>query len=682
MRTIRCPRFLLRLFILNFITTCTRAQSEHLSPEFILRGVTLSVKPANELERGSELKLICTANVSYFGSNSPLLRFSFFKEFNKLNSVYILQTNTSNQVEYNVTKARASHTGRYQCDVTAKDQYRDSSPQMITVKGIQTPELIVDKHAVTQGDEVSITCSAKEESGVLTFVIRDGSNIIYQEASYTAKMQKNHSLKSPGLSKLSCSYFINLGSDILYSNVSNVVSVVVNELDLTPTITVLPSTEVIEGDTVNIICDVEGNYQSSPRLTLSKGSRLFQISDRKKEYKAVVTAADSGRYECSVMVNNVEKTANANLTVKELFSKPVLTLTPSEVFERQQFTVTCTSSDFASERIGSHDVKYTIYRYNQALSSTDGTYRDTASTETNGNYTCTAQVNDTIKWSHLMIFTAKVLVSRPNITVLHDVILGQLFQIECYSDSGSFPITYTLKRNHSRLSIITVSRPSQKAIFNISIRFEKEINEFTCEAQNNGNDSVQMSGALSAQVIVPVEKPNLMTIPEADNVVEAEEVKFVCSVRKGSLPITFKWYHDDNHRPVHTVTEKKDHATYSLPSASSMHSGTYYCEALNQGVEKVEKSNHIVVTVRMANWKKGLIIGVCLLVVTGLVLAFLLRHRAKRGKVSVSDGVGIWSKRPPAVDSSEVVDLDEHEELNVEYTEVLHPQTADPTQVL
>lgn len=88
------------------------------------------------------------------------------------------------------------------------------------------------------------------------------------------------------------------------------------ELDLTPTITVLPSTEVIEGDTMNIICDVEGNYQSSPRLTLSKGSRLFQISDRKKEYKAVVTAADSGRYECSVMVNNVEKTANANLTVK------------------------------------------------------------------------------------------------------------------------------------------------------------------------------------------------------------------------------------------------------------------------------------------------------------------------------------------------------------------------------
>lgn len=97
-------------------------------------------------------------------------------------------------------------------------------------------------------------------------------------------------------------------------------------------------------------------------------------------------------------------------------------------------------------------------------------------------------------------------------------------------------------------------------------------------------------------LLVPVEKPNLMTIPEADNVVEAEEVKFVCSVRKGSLPITFKWYRDDNHRPVHTVTEKKDHATYSLPSASSVHSGTYYCEALNQGVEKVEKSNHIIVT--------------------------------------------------------------------------------------
>lgn len=91
----------------------------------------------------------------------------------------------------------------------------------------------------------------------------------------------------------------------------------------------------------------------------------------------------------------------------ELFSKPVLTITPPEVFEREQFTVTCSSSEFASERIERRDVTFFIYRYKQKLHSHNGTYITTASTETNGNYTCTAQVNDTIKWSRSVFLTAK-----------------------------------------------------------------------------------------------------------------------------------------------------------------------------------------------------------------------------------------------------------------------------------
>lgn len=38
----------------------------------------------------------------------------------------------------------------------------------------------------------------------------------------------------------------------------------------------------------------------------------------------------------------------------------------------------------------------------------------------------------------------------------------------------------------------------------------------------------------------------------------------------------------------------------------------------------------------MARWKKGLIIGVCLLCVAGFVIAFLIRYRAKRGSESYS----------------------------------------------
>lgn len=91
----------------------------------------------------------------------------------------------------------------------------------------------------------------------------------------------------------------------------------------------------------------------------------------------------------------------------ELFSAPVLSITPAEVFERQQFTVTCASSEVASERIERRDVKYTIYRKKQVLSSDGGAYVTTATAETNGEYTCSARVNDTIKQSRSVIFRSK-----------------------------------------------------------------------------------------------------------------------------------------------------------------------------------------------------------------------------------------------------------------------------------
>ncbi|XP_026765492.3 platelet endothelial cell adhesion molecule isoform X3 [Pangasianodon hypophthalmus] len=633
MWTIRCPRLLLHLFLLTFVSiTCTRTESA-----FVLRTVTLYVKPAKTVERGSELTLICVAKVAHSGSNSPLLQFSFFKDFIKHNTIHIAQTNTSDQVTYTIPKARASHTGTYQCDVRVMDQYKESSTEEIIVKGLQIPVLSVDKRYVTEGNTVMVTCSAKEESGELTFSIKDGSKEIYLGRSTSGEVQKDYSHMSVGTARLSCSYFINLGSRMLSSNDSNVVSVVVKDLDFTPTITVLPSTEVIEGDSVHITCRVEGKNYSSSLLSLSKGSKLLKTG-KNLEYKTVVLAADSGKYECSATVNNVEKNVYANLTVKELFSRPVLNITPAEVFERQQFTVTCTSSEFASERIGRHDVKYSIYRSNQELSlnSIDGTYRAMAHTETNGNYTCKAHVNDTIKWSRSMFFTAKVLVSRPTITVLGEVVLGRPFQIECSSENGSFPITYILKQNQMTLSKTSVSEPLQKAIFAASIQSEKEIGQFTCEAQNNGVDSARTSDALLAPVTVPVEKPILMTLPVAADITEDHEVQFHCIVTKGTPPISFKWYQDENQHPVHTVTVMKNHSAYSISSMKSVNEGRYSCGALN-GAGQEEVSDSVLVTVRMARWKKGLIVGTCLLCVTGLVLAVLVMYyRAKRGSESYS----------------------------------------------
>lgn len=92
---------------------------------------------------------------------------------------------------------------------------------------MQTPRLRVDKFDVNEGDMVRITCSAKEESGLLHFIIKDDFKEIYQEETTSGEVQKNHSLKSVGMANISCSYLIKVGSTTISSNDSNVVSVVV-----------------------------------------------------------------------------------------------------------------------------------------------------------------------------------------------------------------------------------------------------------------------------------------------------------------------------------------------------------------------------------------------------------------------------------------------------------------------
>lgn len=89
---------------------------------------------------------------------------------------------------------------------------------------------------------------------------------------------------------------------------------------------------------------------------------------------------------------------------------------------------------------------------------------------------------------------------------------------------------------------------------------------------------------------VPVGKPTLMTIPRGDAITENEYVEFLCFVTEGTPPISFKWYQGENRRPVHTITVMKNHSTYNVPMVKSVHSGRYYCEAINgAGIEKASK---------------------------------------------------------------------------------------------
>lgn len=86
-----------------------------------------------------------------------------------------------------------------------------------------------------------------------------------------------------------------------------------------------------------------------------------------------------------------------------------------------------------------------------------------------------------------------------------------------------------------------------------------------------------------------------MTLPVIYDIIENDEVHFLCSAEKGTLPITFKWYRGENRSPLKTVTVMKNFSSFVLPSASGVHSGRYHCGALNDAGNE-EVSDEIVVS--------------------------------------------------------------------------------------
>lgn len=623
--------FLLLLFLL-LLFTCTEAQ-----PDFIIKNVTLSVQPSPEVERGTGLTLTCNAQFSHAGAHLPRYTYNFYKDFKNAN--FMQPVEARGKETLHIPQARAFHSGTYQCEVVIEGQTQKSDKKEVVVKGLQMPELIVDRQKVKEGENVSAICKAEEEEGSLVFSFKDGINEVFRAEANNGQVQHFITLNSGRTAKLSCSYVTNFGGrQPLHSNESNVVSVEVQELSITPSITIQPPTEVIEADIVNITCRVHPSYQNSSALLLklSKGTTILKRDMKSDHYSKVVQAGDSGEYECYAAMNKISKTTSANLNVKELFSRPVLTITPGEVFEGQRLAITCESYEFASERIQRDAVKYYIYRNEHLVTpgAFDGTYTATAGSETNGNYTCKAQARNINKWSQHRIFSAKVLVSKPVIQVVGQVVLGREFRIDCSSEYGSFPITYTLKRNNIPLNHSLSRHPADLAIFSATIFSEEQINEFMCEAKNSPHTSVT-SEALSAQVIVPVGQVFLTVIPTPDDVTEGHDVVLICQVSKGTPPVSFRWYRSDSKLPLVSYTTLSNFSSHTLNHVSSEDNGSYYCEGFNSGTEAT-MSNKITFTVRMARWKKGIICGACLLCVSAIVVFLLMRYRAKRGRETYS----------------------------------------------
>uniref|UniRef100_A0A671PZE2 Si:dkey-237i9.8 n=1 Tax=Sinocyclocheilus anshuiensis TaxID=1608454 RepID=A0A671PZE2_9TELE len=609
----------------------------YFSTDSVIKNVQLIIHPRNEVERGTNVSLLCQAEVSHRLGSHPNYQYKFYR-YNKLLNTD--QTSSMDQL-YSIPDARVAHSGKYRCDLVIEKQKKESSFKDLTVKGLQTPVLTVDTLKLSEGDDVTAVCTVEGEKGSLTFFFSNGPEELYRESTDSHRVEQKLVL-TKGVVNMLCYYSINLDSTIERSNDSNVIKV-----EIKPNIKVNPSTYVIEGDLITFSCSVNMTSQrnSELRINLIHGRTVLSSNMTQTDYRMSAKANDSGEYECSSNLGNVYKSSAMNITVKELFSMPVLIINPAEVFEGEHFTISCQINSFASEKIQRDDIKYSIFG-DKTLVIKDNRYSGTAGKASNGKYMCIAEAKGIIKESGRVLFEPKVLVSKPEITVDGPVIVNKSFWIRCYSENGSLPIIYSLKRNSITLNKTEVSYLHKEARFLAKISTPSDISSYMCEAENNGQVSVKNSERLHATVIVPVGKPLLTVLPVPGNIEEGSDVTLICGIPKGSPPISFSFYGGSG-TAIYNTTVQSNSSLYNLNAVKRNHSGNYYCEANNQADVSI-KSDIVTVEVSLAMWKKGLIAMFCMLLVALLVLFIVMRYKAKRGRETYS---------PPASQAAHLSDL-------------------------
>ncbi|XP_075891792.1 platelet endothelial cell adhesion molecule isoform X3 [Nelusetta ayraudi] len=635
----------------------------------VIRKVTLYIEPSNEVARGANVTLCCQAVLD----EPEAVEFAILKDQN----VVCTQTMSgSNALLCPLTNLKLANSGHYTCSVKFKDEEETSKVHTLTVT--DAPVLHLNPVETTEGEEITLTCVAPEQPS--KFYFYKDSKLMWAGTIDSTKAVLNHRVASSGTHTFHCSYKVLVDTDSYGSGNSNTVTVSVKELAIAPVLEITGPQKIYEGDQLFLTCSINTSLPSTSHanVLLKQGTKLLSKGLLKVNHSLLVLDKDSADFECEVIVKRVVKTTSKNISVAELFSAPTLTMSPAEVFQKDDMTLTCRSDSYASERLNNSQLIYSLDpRQDFLYSKSNGVFYGKAP-KSEFNVSCVAKHKGIDKYSEISTLRPKVPVSIPEISVVGQAILGQPVKILCRSRTGSLPITYTLLKGYTTLMVTTVRLASEEAVF--TVESASDLRSYKCEAKNSLKNP-QYSKTLIAAVTVPLSNPTLIVIPDLAEITEGDHLYIICSV-EGTPPVTFKWYRSDKKDPVYAITSYSNNTDYQIPVLSRNHSGRYSCEAVNPA-NNIVYSDFVDIQVRMALWKKALIGGVCGLAVSALVVGLVLYFKSRR---AVSTEISVWTQRPPETEFfSDTVDNEESSvvttEPDVEYTEVVHAQPVDPSRV-
>ncbi|XP_026716858.1 platelet endothelial cell adhesion molecule isoform X3 [Athene cunicularia] len=601
---------------------------------FTFNTVEIKIRPSVKVKNGARMSVFCHADISKSTDFQLKHNFTIFKNGKPV----FMSISDREDAQYEIPVARSSDTGEYECTVEAGGKTKSSNSLHVWVTGMTKPILTAEEKEVLEGEVVKLRCELPEEVPPLHFFFRKIKMNSTPKEKHVYEPYRNFS---------EVTFSVEEGDNILYfdcfgkrsvllefesSEHSNRTLVTVKEPFIKPTLNAKPSSNVTEGDRIQFECSTVVARMRDIEIILQKNKTILKsVQDEKiLKYSAVATLEDSGEYLCKVEQGRASKTTKLNVVVSELFPKPILSASRSNLDENKELTLSCSISGFRK-------ANFSILRKNSngdisLKNSRNLTMR--VNVNDTGSFICKAEVKGIVKESNPVMVNIYAPVSKPTLSVvsgLPEVVLGKPLRLICRSAMGTPPITFRFHKGNEVKTIVT--NDTYAMFLDENIR-QNDKKGYKCDARNNHSSGMKTSNILNITVIVPITSASLGSIPYGE-VEDGHETAFLCSVKEGSWPIHFRIFRKTDHEVLlFETSENADRIVWRKKAMNRQDTGTYYCMASNRANVDV-KSHPITISVILAVWQKGVIAASVLIPIAGAVTFaswwFLCKKKKAKG---------------------------------------------------
>ncbi|XP_074080883.1 platelet endothelial cell adhesion molecule isoform X4 [Macrotis lagotis] len=474
------------LALLGMLWFCPRLKGQENS--FTINKIEMKAEPGWEVENGKNLTLKCLVDIittSKLWSQHQLL---FYKDDILLKNV----TSWDKEETFFIQAARIYDRGNYKCKVILNNKEKTTSDYSVSVKGVPSPRVTVDKMEVMEGSMVTVECSVPEEKPPIYFIVEKLEMDICKQRKEKMILYKNFvTLEFPIEEKdrvliFQCQAKISFGNFLEASEFTKSDLVTVRETFSTPSFQIIPEGEITEGDPLKLKCTIQVTHMflEDRELIIQKDREIVAYAkhDTEVTYSPPLAKVEHmGNYTCKVESSKISKVNSIFINITELFSKPELLTSSSHLDEGGKLDLSC-------QIAGSPLANFTIQKENITITNSQN-FTKRVWVQDSGVYRCLAAIRNVIKESDPVQISVFVPVVRVNLSILFhtEVETGKEIMLFCKTDEASWPIHYKLYRHNAVVPFFEKTLNDTQGLFHTFQASKDDEGQYYCTASNRAN---------------------------------------------------------------------------------------------------------------------------------------------------------------------------------------------------